>query len=558
MSRTGVLQNKCIRGNLALVRIAILSLGCALLCGCSDKTEPERDQKIELLVLSSGEKIDWLRESAETFSDQRRKKIVITIEALPSQACIDAVLNGTKKAHLICPSYTGLVEEARAENPSLFSKPQSLFFTPQVFALQHSLATALGWPDAPIGWRELSALAGSLGEITKGISTSDLEEFTLFLPDPEATTSGRLALFSILISASGRNETFETLDLDRPQPLEFLASFTNSIRGLGSFSSPALASLCRGGKNAPSVAIITEQEVYAAYTELKPASPIVAIRPREGCYVFDHPACVITAPWTSEAQQDAASEFVDFLLEPEQQLKANERGFRPANAPQDALAPLDPARGIDPSPIVRRFALPSPAAQSMALDLWRKARPGADVVFLFDLSASMSCGDGGRSLSALKIAGRIVDSLGPKDTIALYVFNHERVLAIRPTPVKTARDRFIQVLTEAKPVGGAALIDSLCDVINEDLAAPLPGRIPAIIILSDGFDTHSRMSVLDCIVQMTRENAEGRLPPIFAVGFGGDLEMDVLQRLAKAAGGRVYDVSEATEDEIARDIAAFL
>ncbi len=545
------------RSGVSLTAIFALGLCSLFLGGCSGKSKPESDKKIELLVLTSGEKVEWLQESAEIFCKKRRQKVAMKIKALPSQECIDAVLNGTEKAHLICPSYTGLINVARAENPALFSKPRPLFFSPQVFALRHSLATALGWPDAPIGWRELSALAESLSSIAKGSAADLPEEFTLFLPDPEVTTSGRLALFSMLTSASGRDETFETFDLDRPELLQFLRSFTNSIRGLGSFSGPGLASLCRGGKDAPAFVISTEQEVYAAYTELKPVSPIVGIRPKEGCFVFDHPACIVTAPWATQAHQDAASAFIDFLLEAEQQLQANERGFRPANAPQDALAPLDPARGIDPSPVTKRFTFPSPAAQLKALELWRQARPGADVVFLLDMSASMNSGGGERALSALKIAGRILDSLGPKDTVALYVFNHEGVLAIRPAPVHTARDRFIQVLGEAKPTGGSALIDSLRDVIDENLAVALPGRLPAIIILSDGFDTHSRMSVLECVDQMTREKADGVLPPIFAVGFGGDLEMDVLQRLAKTAGGRVYDVSEASEDEIARDIAAF-
>jgi Mg-chelatase subunit ChlD len=439
----------------------------------------------------------------------------------------------------------------------VFSPPKRLFWTPQVFAMTLATANSLGWPDISFGWRELNVLSTNqaLWRTKKRGSDSPLK---VVLPNPETTTSGRLALCSMLVTASGRLNRFERTDLERTESLDFLKGISGGIHAMGSSTHPGMESLCRLGATGPNIVIATEQEVYASYALEKLAEPIVGVRAKEGCFVFDHPIAAVTTQSVGKRERQETQKFIEFLLAPDQQESANNIGFRPSTVRAGEYAPLDPARGIDPSPISTIFEEPDFDTTNLAVKLWKDARPPADVLFVLDLSSSMRLSDEDRLSFVLRVAGRLIDSLGRRDTVGLLVFNEKRVLAIRPAPLEIARARFIETLGKATPAGGSALFDSVRDVVVENLAGRLPGRMPSIVVLSDGLDTSSRTSIGDLIDIITKEMATGRVPPIYTVGFGGDIEMDALSRISKITGGRVYDATENAADPIADDIAAFL
>ncbi len=59
---------------------------------------------------------------------------------------------------------------------------------------------------------------------------------------------------------------------------------------------------------------------------------LVAIYPKDGVVLSDHPFAILNAPWVSQKEAEAAREFVKFLLSPEAQSLASKHGFRPAIA----------------------------------------------------------------------------------------------------------------------------------------------------------------------------------------------------------------------------------
>lgn len=65
---------------------------------------------------------------------------------------------------------------------------------------------------------------------------------------------------------------------------------------------------------------------------------LVAVYPKDGTLLSDHPFVILNAPWVSEYQKFAASQYLFYLLQEENQDKAQDYGFRPANpnVPLDA------------------------------------------------------------------------------------------------------------------------------------------------------------------------------------------------------------------------------
>jgi len=58
---------------------------------------------------------------------------------------------------------------------------------------------------------------------------------------------------------------------------------------------------------------------------------LVAVYPESGTLLSDHPFVILNAPWVSEFQKFAASQYLFYLLQAENQDKAQDYGFRPAN-----------------------------------------------------------------------------------------------------------------------------------------------------------------------------------------------------------------------------------
>lgn len=58
---------------------------------------------------------------------------------------------------------------------------------------------------------------------------------------------------------------------------------------------------------------------------------LVAVYPESGTLLSDHPFVILNAPWVSEYQKFAASQYLFYLLQEQNQDKAQDYGFRPAN-----------------------------------------------------------------------------------------------------------------------------------------------------------------------------------------------------------------------------------
>jgi Ca-activated chloride channel family protein len=177
----------------------------------------------------------------------------------------------------------------------------------------------------------------------------------------------------------------------------------------------------------------------------------------------------------------------------------------------------------------------------------READEPISVAFLLDLSGSM------RQLGKLEAAKEairtFVESLRPKDRFGLVGFADEQVAWI--THFTTDRKRFLERLDVQEGYGQTALNDAVAaapSLVDQDVT----GR-KAIVLLTDGVDTRSRMSVNEAIAKARHADV-----PIYTIGFTAlpdmvikrtrkdtpDLNLAVLERFSNETGGKLHLIND--------------
>jgi Mg-chelatase subunit ChlD len=66
-------------------------------------------------------------------------------------------------------------------------------------------------------------------------------------------------------------------------------------------------------------------------------------------------------------------------------------------------------------------------------------------------------------------------------------------------------------------------------------------RINAIVVMTDGRENYSDISLGRLTDYMRRGNETGVPVIVFAIAYGGDADYDTLNALAEATGGQVYE-----------------
>ena len=98
---------------------------------------------------------------------------------------------------------------------------------------------------------------------------------------------------------------------------------------------------------------------------------------------------MLDAEWVSDEEAEAAATFTEFVQQPENQERALEFGFRPANPEVEIGDPIVAENGVDPDQPQTLLEVPSPNVMVELLDRWDVQRKKARVMLLIDVSGSM-------------------------------------------------------------------------------------------------------------------------------------------------------------------------
>ena len=197
--------------------------------------------------------------------------------------------------------------------------------------------------------------------------------------------------------------------------------------------------------------------------------------------------------------------------------------------------------------------MPSAAVAKAIIELWKKHKKHANLVLLVDVSGSMA---GEKIENAKAGATQLIQALGDEDLLSFMPFNHETPWAAKGLKMETDRPRAVRLVQSCFADGGTSLYDAVSQAHRYLMQNPTPDRISAMVVLSDGADETSRMT-LPQLLQQIRSDSETRAVRVFTIGYGDEAREDVLGEIAEKTKARFFHGNPQTIREVFKEIATF-
>ncbi len=602
MRRAGSPAGRTARALSLVVAAAILASACtsnSAESGGSGGTGAVPKGCTAVDLASSPEKIDLLTDLTRRFNGSAaaksantcafvrvQKKSSGTAEQLLAQGWPDEATNGPRPT-VWSPASSAwgaiLNEQLRTGGQPAMApvagadaaKPFQL--TPLVIAMPKPMADALGYPQNPVGYGDILALARDpAGWGGKG--HPEWGPFRLGKTNPNFSTSALSATIAEYYAATNKTRDLSKEDLALPEVDAFARGVESSVVHYGDITLTFLNNWYRNDARGTALtyasAVAVEEKSVIDYNKGNPDGildpgeqprppkiPLVAIYPKEGTLFSDNPFIVLNAPWVTPQAKEAARLFERFVLQPDNQARVLSFGFRPGNS-QVALAdPITKANGVDPDQPQNILGLPDPAVLVKVLELWGQQRKSARVLMVLDVSGSMgepADKEGNTKLDLAKQAA--IDSLGQfkaEDQVGLRIFSTE-ISASAPTdyvdlvPIGSIGDQREQLATKIRsltPTQGTPLYTVTGEsykVMRDSYDAT---RINAVVLLTDGRNEDPRNNNLDALLNELRSGNEGqssRPVRVFPIAYGKDADLGTLRRIAEATNAAAYDATNPT------------
>ncbi|MEM1395158.1 MAG: VWA domain-containing protein [Cyanobacteria bacterium P01_H01_bin.150] len=354
---------------------------------------------------------------------------------------------------------------------------------------------------------------------------------------PTRSNSGLQTLVTQFASVSGkRPETMTAADVQKFE--SEVQQIQSKITRYGTSTSSLAKSMVKNGQFWASVGSVYESSVIAANSHLQPGQErYQAVYPK-ATFTSNMRAILPKAPWVSGDEKAAAEKFIDYLRSGQVQTIATELGLRPGIPGIPLGAKFSPEFGVNPQAKYDSLRPPKPEVVEVMLKSWQEvAKKPSLVVVVVDSSGSME----GEKLPAVqRTLQTYVNSLGPKEQIALIDFDKDirRPVLVNGTP--EGKDKGMEFIGSLEAGGGTRLYDAAISARNwlgENLR---PNAINAVLILTDGDDTSSSISLeqLKQELQKSGFESEKRIA-FFTVGYGNEREFnpEALKTIAELNGG---------------------
>ena len=485
---------------------------------------------LNISIAYSPEKEKWLTERITAFNSQKVKSgdkpIFVTGSNKSSGAARTEIKNGTLQTTVWSPSASTWLEVLKQEsnNQSVAVSNKPLVLTPVVIGMWKPMAEALGWPNTPIGWSDMLGLIkdpqgwGKFGHPEWG-------RFSWGHTDPEISTSALSTLIAEFYAATGKQQGLTAADVQSAQSQQFVRDLGQGIKHYGYNTLIFSQNMKKFGMSYISAFPMEEITLIDFNKVDPPTTPLVAIYPKEGTFWHDDPYIVMAS--ASAEEQQAAKVFYDFLLTDESQRMAMSYGFRPANVNVPLADPISPIYGVQTQGVQTILEVPKSDVIVAVKNSWAVNRKRADIMLVVDVSGSME----GDKLESTKAGMEsFLLRILPDDRVGLITFSNSATQVVAPAPLSDNRIPLQKAIGDMRATGKTAVFDAI-DMARQSLAGlPQTGeeRIQAIVLLSDGGDNSSRLSI-DQIKTSFDETGVS----IFPVAYGADADRTILDAIAE-------------------------
>ncbi len=559
-------------------RLCWLALAALVLAGCGKPSAPGEAtatptplaaaSPLELTFTYGSEKEAWMKEVVPAFNAENHrlasgKTIHVNAIAMGSGECIDEIISGSRQTDVVSPASSAYIDIGNARwrvkngGRDLVPKTDNLLLSPVVIAMWRPMAEALGWGSKPVGWSDILALA----QDPRGWAAYGHPEWGKFKfghTHPDFSNSGLISLLAETYAGAGKKDNLTVADVTAPATVQTVAGIERAVVHYGSSTGFFGKKIIANGPGYLNAAVLYENMVIESYAADPPTTlPLVAIYPKEGTFWSDHPAGVVDREWVTPEHREAAQLLITYLLAPAQQQKALPHGFRPASVDVAVSSPIDPAHGVDPKEPKTTLPVPPVDVLDAVLAQFKEVKKPASLTMVLDTSGSMN--DEHKIENARAGAQQFVSALEDRDNLSLLIFNSEGHWALQDAPLAQDRARANQTLAGLIADGGTALYDSILAAYQRALArqaGPDAGRITALVVLTDGEDTDSRLK-LPQLLDAIRFDSERHTIRIFTIAYGHDADTKVLQQIADATQAKSYQGTPDNIRSVFRDIATF-
>jgi len=484
--------------------------------------------------------------------------VFVRAEVIASGEAEQKIAAGTLEPVAWSPasSLWGRLLNYEADRPLAPDDPPSIVRTPLVIAMWRPMARALGWPNRPVGFEEILALARS-GKGWGAYGHPEFGAFKLVHTNPDFSTSGLSAVVAEYYASTGKREGLLAADIDGAARAR-VRDIERSIVHYGD-TTLLIAEQMREGGPAYASAVAMEEATLLDFNEERGGQPqLVAIYPKDGTFFSDNPFFVLDAEWVSPAERAGAEAFQEFLEERITPQVAAASGFRPADLGEEPAPPIARGNGVKPSEPKQILSLPTPRVLAKIRDAWRRDRKPANVMLVVDVSGSMA--EERRLQRAKQGLGVFFDQIQPRDRLGLTVFDDE-VDQLVPVGLFALQEGGLRrKVSGLFPDGGTAFRDATGRAFETVRRLSGAGdRINAVIVLTDGDDTDSSRSLQALLRELSSQGDSATQVRVFTIAYSANAvgAEDALKKIAQASGGQFYEGQTKNIELVYRSISSF-
>ena len=542
--------------------------------------------EVTLAVTASSEKAQLMKQLAAAYMreghaiDGRCVRVEVTSKA--SGGAMAALAKGWDEAadgprpDVWTPASSGWVRllEQRTlatDRPGLVpASIPKIAASPLVIAMPRPMAQALGWPNKQLGWSDVLELSqDDTGWARHG--HPEWGQFRLGKTNPNFSTSGLNATIGAYFAATRLSSDLTEKDLASPKTRKFVEGVERSVVHYGDTTLTFLSNLQRADDQGAGLsyisAVTVEEKSVWDYNQgnptgdpatlgrhPKPKVPLVAIYPKEGTLLSDHPWLALTAPWVDDAKRKASAGLLAYLQGAGARAKFQEFAFRDGQAKPGPL--VTESNGLLRDEPKALLSPPAPRVLDKLLRSWASLRKPANVLLVMDTSGSMGeqvSGTGKSKLELAKQAARnSLSQFAGGDQVGLWMFStqldaetdYRELVSIGPMDSQR-RAQLGERIDGLQPGGGTGLYDTSLAAHQFVEGRASAEDINAVVLLTDGRNEDNGIS-LDNLLGQLRTEEGARSVRLFTIGYGEDADLDTLRRISQTTNAAAYDSSDPT------------
>ncbi len=489
-----------------------------------------------LTIAVSPEKADLFRALVDRFNQQNLKSTkgeALRIETvqLDPESMLDAAIAGNFQA--MSPDSSIWLDQldrqyqaqTKAAN-GLVGQTVRYAVTPVVIAMWRDKAQAMGWPNKPIGWNDL------LQEATTN------RDFKWSHPST-ASASGLLATLAEFYAGAGKTRGLTAEDVQSKKVQDYVSALEKTVRYYGEGEFAIAQRVVQNGRSYLDAFVASE--AILIWANQQPNVDLVAVYPSEGSLWQDHPLALLESANLTDLNRETFRAFAGFITSPDAQKTILSQGYRPADLSiqlDGPDSPINAKRGADPAQPQTALQVPSSAVLDVVRESWWATKRRTNVELVVDTSGSMD----GEKINNVKTALRtFVDQIqSDAERVGLIQFYSTVDEQVTINDLKYTRSQLITTIDDLQAGGDTALFDGIAAAYDRLQQLGDPSRINAIVVMTDGKENASSISLRRLIDKLQQGNKGNVQVVVFAIGYGSDADMNVLQQIAAATNGQAY------------------